>query len=199
MTRLEDSIRRAVADLQSLHAEFALVGGLAVSIRTEPRNTRDVDCAVAVKSDHQAEELVAALLARGYRMLAQVEQESVRRLATIRLTPPGEPGSTLDLLFSSSGIEAEIVAQAETLTVLPDIDCKVAALGHLIALKVLARDDLRRPQDRVDLVALLGAARTEDLEVARRAAALIAQRGFARDKPDLSRELERTIAELTSK
>ncbi len=40
--------------LRELHAqkmEAALVGGVAVSVRTEPRFTRDVDLAVAVPDD----------------------------------------------------------------------------------------------------------------------------------------------------
>jgi hypothetical protein len=32
-----------------------LVGGLAVSVRTEPRFTRDVDLVVAISDDHAAE------------------------------------------------------------------------------------------------------------------------------------------------
>lgn len=47
---------------------LALVGGLAVSARSEPRFTRDVDLAVAVEDDEDAEQLVRALTGRGYRM-----------------------------------------------------------------------------------------------------------------------------------
>jgi hypothetical protein len=36
---------------------WAMLGGLAVSIRTEPRFTRDVDLAVAVAADDEAERL----------------------------------------------------------------------------------------------------------------------------------------------
>jgi hypothetical protein len=37
---------------------FALVGGLAVSIRTEPRFTRDADLAVALANDAEVEALI---------------------------------------------------------------------------------------------------------------------------------------------
>ena len=43
--------------LDSLGRDYALVGGLAVSIRAEVRFTRDVDVAVAVDSDAEAESL----------------------------------------------------------------------------------------------------------------------------------------------
>jgi len=45
----------------------------------------------------------------------------------------------VDLLFASSGIEAGIIAAATTLEVLPGVHAATAAIGHLIALKVLAR------------------------------------------------------------
>lgn len=100
----------------------------------------------------------------------------------MRLTGPTDRSAVVDLLFASSGIEREIVRDAETIDVLPGIRCKVARCGHLLALKVLARDDDSRPQDKADLVALLKVASAEDLDQAREAARLIAQRGFARGK-----------------
>lgn len=39
------AIERASRDLATLERGWALVGGLAVSVRTEPRFTRDVDLA----------------------------------------------------------------------------------------------------------------------------------------------------------
>ena len=58
--------------------------------------------------------LVLELHAVGYRVAALVEEEATRRLATIRLIPPGERerGVVVDLLFASSGIEPEIDAGA---------------------------------------------------------------------------------------
>jgi hypothetical protein len=59
----------------------------------------------------------------------------------------------------------------------------------LIALKVLSRDDVERPQDLVDLRALLRVASEEDLESARAALALIERRGYHRGR-DLLRAFE---------
>lgn len=194
MSPLEDAVQRAVGDLGAIGASYALVGGLAISIRTEPRFTRDVDCAVAVRDDAAAERIVSALLARGYRPAARIEQESVRRLATMRLLIPADPGVTVDLLFASSGIETEIVRDAEELGVLPGIRCKVARIGDLIALKVLARDDERRPQDRGDLAALVREASDDEIARARESVARIVQRGFARGKAGLADDLAKVIA-----
>jgi hypothetical protein len=197
VSRLESVLRRLARDLEDLGARWALVGALAVSVRTEPRFTRDVDLAVATAGDPEAERLARDLQARGYRVQALVEHERTGRLATIRVVPPGEDPSGLvaDLLFASSGIEPELVAAAESLDALPGLSVPVARLGHLVALKLLARDDLTRPQDRVDLVALLRAARPGDLAEARQAARLIAERGFARGR-DLAGALDALLQEL---
>jgi len=160
-----------------------------VSARAEPRFTRDVDLVVAVTSDDDAEGVVRDLQGRGYRLEAIVEQEATRRLATARLAPPEEALVVLDALFASSGIEPEIAREAEALEILPGLRVPVATTGHLIALKILARDDRTRPQDRVDLVALAAAAAPADIEQARAALALITQRGFQRGR-NLMADLE---------
>jgi predicted nucleotidyltransferase len=191
VSRLEAVLRRAARDLDALGARWALVGGLAVSARAEPRLTRDVDVVVAVATDAEAERLVHDLAARGYRVDAVVEQEATGRLATARVLPreEGAAGVVLDLLFASSGIEAEIVAGAEALEVLPTVTVPVASLPHLIALKILARDDRVRPLDRADLLALLQRAAPGDVADARAALALIAARGYARGR-DLRADLD---------
>lgn len=184
LNRLERVLRTLAETLARYQVQWALVGGLAVSVRTEPRFTRDVDVAVAVSSDREAEELVAALQRAGFRVLEALEQEAVGRLAAVRLQPPGEPhpGLVVDLLFASSGIEPELVARAEALPVFPHVVAAVASLGDLLALKLLSRDDLTRPQDAADLRLLLSFATPEDLRIARQAVQDIQARGFHRGR-----------------
>jgi predicted DNA-binding ribbon-helix-helix protein len=79
---MRELLTRVAADLRSLNARHAVVDGHAVSARTEPRFTRDLDFAVAVADDRQAQQLAGALAARGYRIVAAIEQESTGRLAT---------------------------------------------------------------------------------------------------------------------
>jgi hypothetical protein len=189
VTSLEAALRQIGADLTRAHVSFALVGGLAVSVRTEPRFTRDADLAVALASDAEAEALIHELRARDYRIEAIVEQEAVGRLATVRLTFSSEPRApVIDLLFASSGIELEVVAEAEPIELLPNLTMGVARTGHLIALKVLSRDDVSRPQDLVDLRALLRVASPAELGRARDSLALIASRGYHRGR-DLMSEI----------
>ena len=108
-------LRRIVVDLTDLGRRFALVGGLAVSVRTAPRLTPDSDLAVLVTDDGDAEALVRDLAARGWRALAAMEQSAARRLATVRLSPAsaGSGGTVVDLLVASSGIEPEVVTAAD--------------------------------------------------------------------------------------
>lgn len=110
-----------------------------------------MDVAVAVPGDPDAELLVRSLMATGYRVLASVEQDTVNRLATARLAPP----------------------------------------GHLVALKLLARDDETRPQDAADLRALTAVAGADDLALAREAVGLVEARGHHRD-----RDLVAALADL---
>jgi predicted nucleotidyltransferase len=191
VTPLGKALSRIAGDLVESKTPFALVGGLAVSARTEPRFTRDADVAAIVDSDEQAEAVVYRLKSAGYSIDALVEQEAVGRIATVRLSPSGKglEGIVVDVLFASSGIEREVVESAERLRILEGIEVPVATVGHLIALKVLSRDDVKRPQDLVDLRALLNAASDSDLGLARRSLALISARGYGRGR-DLLRDFE---------
>ena len=178
------AMRRIVAELDGLPADWALVGGFAVSARSEPRFTRDVDVCVAVADDSGAERVVAALTAHGYRLHTLVEQDAVGRLATVRMSATGDAGAgvVVDLLFASSGIEAEVVAAADRLEILPGLIVPVARAGHLVALKLLARDDGSRPQDAADLVALRAVLTAEDRADAAAGVQLIVKRGYDRGR-----------------
>lgn len=197
LTELEAALRGAAEWLDSKHYRWALVGGLAVSARAEPRTTRDVDLAVHVSGDTEAETLVFSLQAAGFRVLAAIEHDRAGRLATVRLQPPGRRmrGAVVDLLFASSGVEKEVVSMAERLEILPGFSVPVAQTGHLIALKILSRDDVRRARDAEDLRALLAEAGPVDLALSRDTLSLITERGFNREK-DLGMELERARQEL---
>jgi hypothetical protein len=197
VTSLDTTLRRIDQRLVEANAGYALIGGLAVSIRTEPRFTRDADLVVGVASDHEAEALIRRLRAEGYQLGTVLEQNAVGRLATVRLHWSTEPqGPIVDLLFASSGIEADIARDADRLEVLPQLTMPVARTGHLIALKLLSRNDLDRPQDASDLRALLRSATREELERARDAVGLIEARGYSRGR-QLASSLEALIRERT--
>jgi hypothetical protein len=191
---VERALARIVGELADLGIPCALIGGLAVSARAEPRTTRDVDIVVQVEGDAAAERVVFDLQSRGYVVGMLLEQEKTGRIATARLTRDSERAVYVDLLFASSGIEPEIVGAAEQLEVLEHVTVPVATRAHLIALKILARDDRNRPQDFDDIRALLEDASNDDLSDARAALRQIEVRGYARGR-SLVDSLDRVIAD----
>jgi hypothetical protein len=176
-----DAAARAAADLSELGARFALVGGLAVSAWGEPRYTRDVDLAVGVDHDDEAERLVHALSTRGYEVITIIEQTKTNRLATARLRRAEDRAVLVDLLFASSGIEREIAATAVRID-----DVPVGRVGHLLALKVLSESE-RRLQDRIDIQELAKVATDEDWQTADAMVRLIKERGFHRGRALVTR------------
>ena len=188
MSDLGGQLASAIELLAPSGYPFAVVGGLAVSARTEPRFTRDVDIAVAVPDDTSVERLVREAAARGYSVFSLLEHDVSKRIATVRMR---SGGSILDLLFASSGIESETVAEAERFELLPGVTAPVARVAHLMALKLLARDDRTRPQDAADLVRLKAVATEADLTRLRELLTLIEARGYNRN-----RELHASLEEL---
>lgn len=176
-----EAAARAASDLGDLGARFALIGGLAVSAWSEPRYTRDVDLAVGVELDEEAERLIRELAARDYEIVTIIEQTRTRRLATARLRRRLERSVLIDLLFASSGIESELAAAAVQIDGVP-----VGTVGHLIALKVLSESE-KRLQDRIDIQELAKVATDEDWRTAEAMARLIKERGFHRGRALVTR------------
>ena len=196
MSPLESALGALLARLKAYRADYAIVGGLAVSARTEPRFTRDADVCVLAPDDAFADALIHSLRSDGYRVLALVEQEAAARIATVRLAAPEEAdeGVILDLLFASSGVEREVVETAQGMELFDGLMAPIASVPALVALKVLARDDVERPQDRVDLGKLMEVASPADMLEARRLLDLIHERGYDRGR-DLRSDLDRLEAE----
>jgi hypothetical protein len=186
LTKLAATMEAVIAVLPAQRA-FAIVGGLAVSTRTEPRFTRDIDFAVAVESEEDAQQVVYGMQRSGFLVEAIIEHRASRRMATARLRQ-GPQSPMVDLLFAASGIEAEVAACATKEAVLGR-PVPVATVGHLIAMKLVSTDDDRRPHDRVDLVHLSQAADDAEWARAEIAVRLIAERGFARGR-DLAAALQ---------
>ena len=193
MSFVSRALVRAAHDLRQAGAAFALIGAIAVSLRGDPaRTTLDVDFAVAVAHDGEAESIVARMREKGYSIREVLEETVAMRLATVRLiSPVDDPtGVYVDLLFASTGIEDLVVASADEYEVFPRTFIPIAKLGHLLALKVLAN----RPQDQMDGARLILAAGESEIRRAREALDLIAARGFAREEGrDLQAELTRWI------
>jgi len=196
VTRLQQVLADIAAVFDAAGIDWALVGGLAVSVYVPPRFTRDVDVAVTAADDAEAERLVFRLQQAGYRVTMALEQETAARLATVRVLPANEPpeGVVVDLMFASSGIEVEICRDATAIEVFPGLIAPVARPGHLVALKILSSDDVRRPQDMADVRALLRTLDAVEMTRAQDAVGQITARGYHRGR-DLSAGLARLLAD----
>jgi len=187
VTRLDDALVRASEVLTELGKGFALVGGIAVSALTAPRSTGDVDIAVAVADDGEAETVAESFITAGYDIASLLEQDDTGRLAGVRVHDAAT-GVGLDLMFATCGVEPEIVASARQIEVLPGTVLPVASIGSLIVMKLLSRDDRRRPTDADDLRSLAEVATDGDWAEARRLADLATARDAHRDR-DLAASL----------
>ena len=179
-------------ELVRLGRRFALVGGLAVSVRAEVRFTRDVDIVVLVADDPDAESLTYQLRTAGYSAVASVEHETRHRLSTVRLMSPS--GVKVDLLFGSSGIETEIVDRATSIDFGGVGAVPVASAEELLAMKVLSMTDVRL-QDRIDAQRLLQFTPALDLSLVRGHLARITARGYAREQ-DLEAKLALVLRDV---
>jgi hypothetical protein len=188
--KLEGALLLVSDDLRRQGKRFALVGGLAVSVRAEIRFTRDVDLAVAVADDREAEALVLNLGSRRYRPIVSIEHDERKRLATVRLLSP--EGVKVDLLFASSGLEHEIVTRASMLDVFGSRAVPVAEAEELLSTKVLSMTE-RRLQDRIDAQRLITYNPNLDMDRVRDSLRLIKERGFDRGE-DLEAKLATLIA-----
>jgi predicted nucleotidyltransferase len=190
----EASPQRALRDivgwLESRRLPFALVGGLAVSVRGEVRFTRDVDLVLSV-GETDLDRIVRDLRAARYEIHALFEHEVARRTSLVRLVT--REAIHVDLLVASSGIEPEIVADA-TIVEIPGVGgVPVATAEDLLATKVLAMGPRRR-QDLDDAIRLVLSNPDLDLERVRARLALISARGFDRGQV-LSGKLQQVLAE----
>lgn len=69
-TLLSVCLQEVAEHLDELGFEWCLVGGLAISVRSEPRFTRDVDVAVLVSDDSEAEAIVRHFHSLGWQSVA---------------------------------------------------------------------------------------------------------------------------------
>jgi hypothetical protein len=150
------------------------------------RFTRDVDLAVVVANDSEADALVLELQGKGYRPVALVEHDTQHRLATARIL--SKQGVKIDLLFASSGIEHEIVDRSTIVRLSAVGDVPVARAEELLAMKVLSMT-AQRLQDQLDARHLLQYNPTLDLAVTRSNLGLIHARGFGRGQ-ELQQKLD---------
>lgn len=149
---MNEPLRTTLADAASfLQAEgisYALIGGLAISIRGQPRMTADVDVLIAADIK-RALALAAALPQSSFRPLFEDVEEVITRAFLLPLRHRST-NVKVDIAIGLSGFERQAVGRAEPLE-LAGCTVPVASAEDLLIMKILAG----RPQDEQDIRGLL--------------------------------------------
>jgi hypothetical protein len=144
---LDQELRAIAAALEAASVTYALVGGIAVSIYTTPRATKDIDVLVAAAD---LEKLSAALLPLGYRDLAAAMSFAGGRILIRRYTKlAGSEYLVVDVVIPVDGQLVKILAGRQAIG---SDKLWIAPLDGLIELKRLRGS----PQDMADIAALTG-------------------------------------------
>ena len=175
-----DGLRK---QLGRLDADIARIGGLAVGARTETRFTRGVGLSVAVADDAQAQHLVYEPRKTGNEIGFTLDNERVVRLAMVRSRARIGTVTTalMNLLFCSSGLESEIVQTEVEVHLSQGLRLSVASAAHWLASKLLSNRP-ERPQDAIDIRNPIHCVDEADIQAARSAVRLIAERGFGSER-----------------
>ena len=153
---MEAALWPTLADAMSLLSarglRAALIGGLAVSLRGQPRMTVDVNVVVLATAD-EALRLVADLATTPFDPLFPGVEEVVARSFILPLRHR-KTGIRVDLAIGMSGFEQEAVDRA-TPIMIGAASIPVVSIEDLLVMKALAG----RPQDDEDIRGLVAARR----------------------------------------
>ena len=141
---LQTTLRDLASWLQSESILFAVIGGIAASVRGEPRFTADIDLVVAIDVD-QALQLSERLPASPFQPLFAGIAEVIQ---TAFLMPVRHRATSIpvDIAIGLSGFEQQAIARA-TLASMGDFQVPVVTAEDLILMKLLAS----RPRDLDDI------------------------------------------------
>jgi hypothetical protein len=151
---MNDPLQTTLADvvelLRSQGVDYALIGGLAASLRGQPRVTADVDMVLAADVD-RALRLAADLPNTQFAPLFSGVEEVVQRAFILPLRHR-TTGVKADLALGLSGFEQQLITRAESLHV-SGTNVAVATAEDLVIMKTLAG----RPRDDQDVQGILAA------------------------------------------
>lgn len=141
---LQTTLRDLVEWLRSESIPFAVIGGIAASVRGEPRFTADVDLIVGIDVD-QALRLAERLPNSPFRPLFDGIAEVIQTAFLMPLAH-AVTGIRADIAIGLSGFEQQAIARA-TPALMGDITVPVVTAEDLILMKLLAS----RPRDLEDI------------------------------------------------
>ena len=141
---LQTTLADVIRFLNESQVSYAMIGGLAASLRGEPRVTADVDLVLGVDVD-RALELVVNLQGTPFQPLFSGVEEVVRKAFILPLRHT-VTGVKVDMAIGLSGFERQVIARAEQ-TRVADCELALATAEDLLVMKLLAG----RPRDVQDV------------------------------------------------
>jgi predicted nucleotidyltransferase len=149
---MNETLQVTLADIAAFLKEhatrYALIGGLAASLRGEPRVTADVDLVIAADMD-RALQLVAVLEDSKFEPLFDHVEEVVQKAFILPLRHR-TTGVKVDLAIGLSGFERNLIQRAADIEV-DGLKVPVATAEDLLIMKALAA----RPRDDQDALGLI--------------------------------------------
>ena len=144
--QFDDAIIRVAKLLQSHDLAFALIGGLASSIRGRLRVTTDIDIVVDCEVS-TAIAILRQLDGELFRPFVEDAETSIRQFYILPLVDI-KSGTPIDLAVGASGFEKLVVQRAQ---MPPGYSIPVATAEDLLLMKVMAG----RPQDQSDVQGII--------------------------------------------
>ncbi len=141
---LQTTLRDLAAWLRSESISFAVIGGIAASVRGEPRFTADIDLVVGIDVE-QALRLAERLPSSPFRPLFDGIAEVIETAFLMPLAH-AVTGIRADIAIGLSGFEQQAIARA-TPALMGDFTVPVVTSEDLILMKLLAS----RPRDLEDI------------------------------------------------
>jgi hypothetical protein len=145
---LRTTLIDAVEFLKDRGVDYALIGGLAASLRGQPRVTADVDMVIATDVDGALSLLNDVENSKFLPLF--VDADEVVKKAFILPLRHRAAGVKLDMAIGLSGFEQQAIRRAE-LVIIGDYEVAVATAEDLIVMKLLAG----RAHDKQDVQGIL--------------------------------------------
>ena len=138
------TLQRLVGALEEIHVPYAVIGGVAVSLRSVPRFTTDVDAVIWV-GESGWDSLLSHLTNHGLKARASDPIGFARHNRLLLLTDEDEV--EIDLSFGALPFEEDMVRNAESIEISPGLTASIATAEALVVMKAIAW----RPKDQLDI------------------------------------------------